>query len=58
MTADKEYCYRVEYAHDISISSKFRYVIAKNMEDACKHMRENLDWHENILCCKLMGETL
>jgi hypothetical protein len=58
MTADKEYCYRVEYAHDISISSKFRYVIAKNMEDACKRVRESLDSRENILCCKLMGETL
>jgi hypothetical protein len=58
MTADKEYCYRVEYAHDISISSKFRYVVAKNMEDACKRVKESLGLYENILDCKLMGEML
>ncbi len=58
MTADKKYCFQVEYARDISIGSKFVFVIAETMEDACKRVRESLDWHENILCCKLMGETL
>jgi hypothetical protein len=58
MTANKTYWYLIEFTCNTSISTKFRYIIAKTMEDACKRVRESLDWHENILCCKLMSETL
>jgi len=43
MTANKTYWYLIEFTCNTSISSRFTYVIAKTMEDACKRVREIMD---------------
>jgi len=51
---EKKYCFQVMFDKQWGMP-RFIYVVAKNMEEACKYAEEHKNWQQQIEDCKFMG---